>query len=290
MNAAAPPEAELRAFAQIAARLLVDPPARAGGSRALRRRAGSGLEYLDHRDHVDGDERRSIDWRQSARWGRLIVRRTQADAASDWFVCLDASSSMAAAEGGKWRFATCCAAALSYALLDLGHRVGLLVFAGELLAACPAGRGATQFPRLMRTLGARRPEPSGAASRLVSCLPAVQGAASAFVLSDFLAPGLLRRDLGALSRRCVETHAVQILSRRELELPDLDHLLLVDSESGERLDWQPTERDAAPAAAAAMTRELLAFCAASRIRFSSWDTATGWRAALAGHLGRARAP
>lgn len=288
---ALPPEAELRAFARIAARLLADPPVRAGGARAVRRRAGSGLEYLDHREYLDGDEWRSIDWRQSARFGRLIVRRTQADTANDWYLCLDASASMAAAGGAKWALATHCAAAMSYALLDMGHRVGLLVFADELLAACPAGRGASQFPRIARALGARRPASGGGGSRPGVCLTVLRGAASAFLISDFLAPDLMRRDLAALAGRCSETHALQILAREEIELPAIDHLVLVDCESGERLDCLATgtARAAAAAALDEATRELRAFCAGGAVSFSSSGAAIGWRAALVRHLGRTRA-
>ena len=92
--------------------------------RTVKRRAGVGIQHFDHRDYAPGDEVRHIDWRQTARRRRPIVRRFESESVSDWTIVLDASSSMAAHGAAKWQAAVRMAAAMSYALLQLGHRVG----------------------------------------------------------------------------------------------------------------------------------------------------------------------
>ncbi|MDE1929872.1 MAG: DUF58 domain-containing protein, partial [Burkholderiales bacterium] len=136
-----PAEPELRAFAHAAAQLLVDRAQRLPGARAVARRAGVGIEHHDHRDYVPGDEVRHIDWRQTARRLHPVVRRFEAETVADWTLLVDASSSMAPA--GKWPAAVALAAALAYALLQVGHRVGLVVYGARRIAEAPPGRGRT---------------------------------------------------------------------------------------------------------------------------------------------------
>ena len=98
---AMPTQAELRSFARVASHLLAEHPTPALGSRTVKRRAGVGLQHLDHRDYAPGDEVRHIDWRQTARLQRPIVRQFEAETSGDWFLMLDASSSMAVGNGGS---------------------------------------------------------------------------------------------------------------------------------------------------------------------------------------------
>ena len=164
-----PAHAELRSFARVAAHLLTEHRAPGPGSRTVRRRAGVGLQHLDHRDYVPGDEVRHIDWRQTARRGRPITRQFEAETSGDWFLLLDASSSMTTAAACKWQAAIKATSALSFALLELGHRVAVVAYASDVIALCPPGRGARHFPQVVRTLLALRPQQSAAHSNLAAC-------------------------------------------------------------------------------------------------------------------------
>ena len=55
-----PAQAELGSFARVASHLLAEHPTPALGARTIKRRAGQGLQHLDHRDYVPGDEVRRI--------------------------------------------------------------------------------------------------------------------------------------------------------------------------------------------------------------------------------------
>jgi uncharacterized protein (DUF58 family) len=284
-----PTHAELQSFARVAAHLLAEHPTPAIGSRTVKRRAGAGLQHLDHRDYVPGDEVRHIDWRQTARRRRPIVRQFEAETTGDWFVLLDASSSMAVAGAGKWRAAVAGACAMSYALLELGHRVALVTFGDDVLAECAPGRGAAHFPAIVRTLASAEPSRAGARSNLVACVRRLFGTASAFVISDFLGLAELRPDLAALRERCVALHALQVHDAEELQVPGSGPVELVDVETGESVSSiaGPQVESLARDEHAAMSRRLQRYCLNGGIAYTRWAIDQPWQRVLVDHLVRA---
>ncbi len=288
--AALPAEAELQSFARAAALLLAERQPRASGAPALTRRAGVGLQHIDHRDYMPGDEVRHIDWRQTARARRPILRRFEAESASDWCLLLDASSSMASGDGAKWRCAVQATAALGYALLQLGHRVGVVVFGTQVLAECPRGRGRHHYAAIARLLAAQAPRVQGERSALGSCARRVAGAAAVMAISDFLAADQLRADLSLLRLHCRELHVLQLADEADERLAEAGELELVDQETSARLQARAdAAADAAAAAArAAMTARLRGFCAQGGTAFTDWNVRQAWQHALLRHLVEAR--
>lgn len=287
---ALPGQAELQAFAAAAAQLLIERLPRAPGARVVSRRAGVGLQHLDHRDYAPGDEVRHIDWRQTARRRQPVLRRFEAESAADWTVVLDASSSMAAHGGTKWRAAVRMAAAMSYALLQMGHRVGLLVFGTRVRAECARGRGQAHYAALARVLATLQPAAAGELSALGACARRLHGAGSVFALSDCLADGEMCRDLGAVLQRCTALHLVQVNDTTETALPLAGEFDLVDVETGARRPVLVSAQAQAAALAerAAMTARLQRFCHGSGVAFTDWDIATAWQHTLLRHLVQAR--
>jgi uncharacterized protein (DUF58 family) len=284
--AATPPvaEPELKAFARVAGKLLLAQAPRGAGAQALRRRRGAGLTPVDHRDYLPGDDLRWVDWRQSAKLGRPIVRRFQVETSADWLLCVDASASMRA--GHLWPRAVEITTALAFVLLDGGHRVALRLFAQRLTALCPFGRGPAHFARMSRLLATHVPPRRGAASTLGACRVGLSGRPSLFVVSDFLADGDQAEDLGRLAHVCGQAHALQLRSERQRALPERGPLALVDVETGARIAVQSGASLArsATAAADALTARLRHFCATREIVFSAADLGTAWQRTLLTHL------
>lgn len=285
-----PSQAELQSFARAAALLLTERHPRTLGARIVKRKAGVGVQHLDHRDYVPGDEVRHIDWRQTARRRRPTVRQFESESSSDWIVLLDASSSMAIHQASKWRAAAGAGAAMSYALLELGHRVGLLAFGGRVLAECPRGRGQSHYATIVRTLRELRPAPAGQGSDLGACARRMHGAASVFAVGDFLPADQMCRGLGEILQRCTSLHALQVTDASETDLSTTGEVELVDVETGATI---PAHADSATTAAAEreraeMTRRLRIYCRRSGIAFTTWDAARPWQPALIHHLLQAR--
>jgi uncharacterized protein (DUF58 family) len=286
-----PDAAALRSFARAAAHLLAQHPSPAPGARTVRRRAGVGLQHLDHRDYVPGDDVRHIDWRLTARRQRPILRQFEAETSGDWFLLLDASSSMAAGGAARWHGAVSAAAAMAFALLELGNRVALVAFADEVVAECPAGRGAGHFPAIARTLQRLRPAARGTRSNVAACARRIRGTASGFVISDFLGPADLRPGLAALRERCIRLHALLVEDPREWRLPGDGPVELVDVETGATLACTSgaLATDRAREAQADLRLRLHRFASRGGIAFDAWDVAVPWQRALIGHLAGSRA-
>ena len=287
---ALPSELELQSFARAAAHLLTERLPHALGSRTVKRQAGVGIQHLDHRDYAVGDEVRHIDWRQTARRRRPIIRRFESESVADWTIVLDASSSMAVQGAAKWQAAVRMASAISYALLDHGHRAGLLAFGARVLSECPRGRGRHHYAAIARMLAALQPARAGERSELGVCAPHLHGAASIFAISDFLADDEMCGDLYALLQRCTALHALQVTSSAETELRESGEFDLVDVETGKRMRTQSgVDANAlATAERAAMTGRLRGFCARSGIAFTDCDVADPWQHTLLRHLVRAQ--
>jgi uncharacterized protein (DUF58 family) len=285
-----PGEPELRSFAHAAAHLLIARSPRALGSRVVTRRAGIGIQHFDHRDYAPGDEVRHIDWRQTARHRRPIVRRFESESVSDWTVVVDASSSMTTHGAVKWQAAARVGAAMSYALLQLGHSVAVLAFGARVLAEVPRGRGQRHYAAIARLLASLRPASSGERSELGICVARVHGAGSVFAVSDFLADDEMRRELSALRERCTALHVVQLSDAADTRLGVDGEFDVVDVETHARLTVRSGERANAIAAGerAAMTARLRSFCVRSAIAFTDWDIEQPWQAALLRHLVQAQ--
>ena len=281
---------ELQAFARAAARLLIEQRPRAVGARVVRRRPGVGIQHLDHREYIAGDEVRHIDWRQTARRRRPIIRRFESESVSEWTLLLDASSSMTVHGAAKWHAALGAAAAMSYALLELGHRVGLLAFGNGVIAQCPQGRGQPHYAAIVRVLGSLRPANTGERSDLGACVSRLHEAASVFAISDFLADDGMCQHLRVLLQRCTALHALQISDPDETSLPFHGDVDLVDVETGTRMPTRADERVRASVKAqrAALTGRLRTFCTQTGIAFTDWDVRAPWQATLLRHLIEAR--
>lgn len=316
-------EASLRRLAHVAAHLFRGRATPLPGQLPRRHRAGSGSDFLGHREYAPGDDLRALDWRATARASHPQVKQFGGETSARWMLCLDRSASMSLPDPGKWRLATELAAAFSYLLLHAGNRVGLLAFSGEMDVFCPAGSGREHYARILATLrrAAPAPAPEGGASRLESCVKALPNGASVLLIGD-----LLRLDgmLPALDRLLRGGHPVQVLQvlsehecrpgeeRGELEsrnpLPEgegrvrglkkafspfsSDTPLLAgtarlrDIETGDRIPVVLSESamQAASAELDRLTAEIHAFCRRRGLAYTLCRTSAAWDRWLVEHI------
>jgi uncharacterized protein (DUF58 family) len=115
---------------------------RDAGVRAVRRR-GEGTTFEALREYVAGDEPRHLDWKASARRGRLITRQYTVEQGQTIVVAIDAGRLMTQLAGPVSRFEHALSAALVLAdvAVGSGDRVGCLVFDDQPRVFVPPGRG-----------------------------------------------------------------------------------------------------------------------------------------------------
>ncbi len=129
--------ADVRVFPNFAplarmAGLSVELASRSVGAR-LQRRRGEGTEFQELRDYRVGDSLRKVDWKATARAGRLMSRQYRDESHQQVVLMLDCGRRMLAEDDGVGHFDQVLNAslALAYIALRQGDSVGLLACAGE---------------------------------------------------------------------------------------------------------------------------------------------------------------
>jgi uncharacterized protein (DUF58 family) len=267
---------------------------------------GPGSEIAGSREYRPGeDEVRRMDWAVTARTTVPHVREVDADRELTTWLLVDASPSMeyGTATLDKRELAVAAVAAVGFLTAGVGNRLGAQVLGPTGLRRFPARSGRTHLLGLLRTLlGAPRagePDPAaGNPPTLADGLAGVQRAATrrglVVLVSDFL-DGLPDDPEHAAPwepalRRLAARHqvlAVEVTDPRELELPDVGLITLVDPETGRRREvWTGDralrERFAVAAAAQRdQVRRTLRRCGAGHLALR---TDRDWSADIVRHV------
>jgi uncharacterized protein (DUF58 family) len=276
---------------------------RAEGLRLAAARGGTG-EFREHRNYAAGDDPRYIDWNLYGRLERLFLKEFSPEHEGRALVLLDCSASMgasgslaaagaAAAPGEKFDFARRLAAAIAYVGLAGGDQVTLVAFSAEEargLAPRPGPRGLYELLDFLERLS-----PAGgtgyrpAAARAADAASG-RGRGVAAWVSDFWAPGPAWTDLAAPGPRGFDVVLARVLCGAEIAPAASGALVLVDSETGERLSL-PGARAAAAlyeSAAAEHAAALGAFAARHHMRLVSADAGEPFEEAALELMARAR--
>jgi uncharacterized protein (DUF58 family) len=202
---------------------------RAGGVHTgikPRQFAGSGTEVLQLRDYRTGDPQQLIDWKASARTGRLMSRETTEDQHLEIVVAIDAGRTSALRAGSLDRFGHYANVTARFAehAIALDDRVGLVLFADLPLAALAPGRGAAAVQRIRRLLAAAQPaqtesNPLNAALRI----RALTRQRSLIVLLTDLDDATTAGQLSSAARLLMPKHLPLIAGLSSPELEQLRH-------------------------------------------------------------------
>ena len=166
-----------------------------GGHRGAHR--GRGLEFEEVRPYVAGDDSRSIDWRVTARRGRLHTKLFREERERPVWLLVDLQPGMffGSRRQLKSALAVRASALLAWAASAAGDRVGAVVANGaELRCHPPRAREAGILPVLRslvelqpRAPAAPRPETLG--EMLRTALPLVHPGSLVLAISDFSGAG-----------------------------------------------------------------------------------------------------
>jgi uncharacterized protein (DUF58 family) len=198
---------------------------------------GHGSDTGEARPYVAGDDTRRIDWAVTARTGEAHVRDTISDHELELWVVLDTSPSLDFGTASATKADVAWAAGGAVALLAAkgGNRVGVMA-AGREQVIVPARGGRPHVGAALAALRhaqARSEGPGDLGRALGSLRRTVKRRGMVVVVSDFLVPDGWERPMRALSTRH-DVLALEVVDPRELELPDVGLLQVVDPESGRR--------------------------------------------------------
>ncbi|WP_262286281.1 DUF58 domain-containing protein [Micromonospora sp. MA102] len=223
---------------------------------------GPGSEAGESREYRPGDDVRRMDWPVTARTTMPHVRRTVADRELETWLAVDLSASLDFGTGQwlKRDVVVAAAAALAHLTVRGGNRIGAVVGTGTpapagrwrggsppagpgTLRRLPARAGRKEAQGLLRAIADTEIRPGrsdlGALVDMLNRPPRRRGVA--VVISDFLAPPQQwSRPVRKLRVRH-DVLAVEVVDPRELELPDVGVLPVVDPETGELHEVQTAD-------------------------------------------------
>lgn len=107
------------------------------------RRLGEGRVFETLKEWVPGEDTRTIDWKATARRGKVMARQYEDERRQQVLIVIDAGRGMTAEAGGTPRLEAAIDAALQLAHSAVEHddNVGLMVFADTVQTFVPPGRG-----------------------------------------------------------------------------------------------------------------------------------------------------
>jgi uncharacterized protein (DUF58 family) len=197
---------------------------------------GNGSERGEARPYVAGDDPRHIDWAVTARTNEPHVRDTIADHELELWLVVDASSSLAFGTGLAAKYEMAWAAAGAFALLASkgGNRVGAIT-SGSPRRVVPARSGSSHIGALLTAIHTppQEDDPGDLPGAIDLLCRVTNRRGMAVVVSDFLGQPTWERPLRALAHSH-EVIAVEVIDRREVELPDVGLIAVVDPETGRR--------------------------------------------------------
>ena len=215
-----------------------------GGYQSVFR--GSGIEFDEVREWIEGDDYRSVDWNVTARVGRPYIKKYVEERELTLVFVLDRSRSMgfgtSVVDGvakSLQRVAVEFIACLGLSACRNNDKAGLVASVSGVELFVPPSKGRAHLMRILRDcLAPRQDDVDGEAKPAQSDLAPALGylghvqrrRAIVFVLSDFLS-NWPDRELGLLAKRHDLT-LVPCLDPRLLELPEAGLLRLIDLEDG----------------------------------------------------------
>jgi uncharacterized protein (DUF58 family) len=194
----------------------------------LGQRAGSSLEFRDHRDYQPGDDLRRIDWNAFARSDKLTVKLYREEISPHLDIVIDGSRSMALEASAKMQATIGLAAVLAVAAENAGYTHNAWL-AREGCAPVPNG---TNRPSTWSGIEFEvRSNPVDAFTRFP---PRFSRMGMRALISDLLWLGEPLTVLQQLAQSASSIVVVQVLAEADVDPPERGRVRLIDSETDQQ--------------------------------------------------------
>jgi uncharacterized protein (DUF58 family) len=199
---------------------------------------GRGTEPGETRLYEPGDDTRRIDWNVTARMQTPHLRENIADRELECRILVDLSPNMffGTAQYEKRDLALAAAAAVGFLAARGGNRIGALLATPAGIEVVPAKAGRNHLRSILHRIATARAADGSGRADLAAAIGRIVAPnhrkGLAVCISDFTSPGPWAR---AMATTAVQHDllAVEVVDPRELELPDVGVLEVVDAVSGQ---------------------------------------------------------
>jgi uncharacterized protein (DUF58 family) len=222
---------------------------------------GFSVEFASHREYVQGDDLRHVNWKLFARQNRLYVKQFDAETNMNLYLLLDVSGSMECKSLGvsKREYGAALAAALTHLALQQHDAVGLILLADEVIAHLPPRARPHQLQEILRVIATTKPrQTSNTARAFQQAAELCRHRGIVVILSDlFDDTASLMQGIDRLRFAKHEVIVFHLWDSWERDLPLEGHYRFHDLETGETLLTQAESvRDAYRSAVDEWRKEL----------------------------------
>jgi uncharacterized protein (DUF58 family) len=201
---------------------------------------GIGTELSTIRPYQPGDDVRRIDWKVTARTNQTHVRVDVAERTLTTWMVVDVSPSMGfgTAERRKWDVAEGVALAIGHLASRRGGRLGVLTYGSPDPMTIPPRPGRAGLRGMLlateNKVAEDRTGPTSLGTALAKLNSINRQRGLVVVVGDFRGPRDWQSPLTHLGYRH-QVLAIEVVDRRETEIPNVGHVVLMDPETGRQL-------------------------------------------------------
>lgn len=199
---------------------------------------GHGSDPGEARRYQPGDDVRRIDWNVSARMQETFVRQSIADRELETVAVIDLTPSLdfGTAGGEKRELVAAATAAVGLLTLKVGNRFGAELITASGIESVPSQQGRDHVMYLVERI-LKWPRDKGSDATLAEGISALLGPQRRrglkVIISDFIDRSDWETQLSKVALHN-QTLAVEVTDPRELELPNVGTIDIIDPETGRR--------------------------------------------------------
>lgn len=195
---------------------------------------GRGMAFSEVREYQYGDDIRSIDWNVTARFNHPYIKIFEEERELTVMLLIDASGSREFGSRSmlKKNMITEIAAVLAFSAIHNNDKIGVIFFTNKVEKYISPQKGRKHILHVIRELINFQPENKNTdlSEPLRYLTNVIKKRCTAFILSDFIAPDFEKPLRIAGSKHDIA--ALEIYDKREIGIPDVGMLKLIDAESG----------------------------------------------------------
>ena len=203
---------------------------------------GRGMTFSEVREYQYGDDIRNIDWNVTARHNRPYVKIFEEERELTVMLMIDVSASRNFGTISKLKKnqITEIAAVLAFSAIQNNDKIGVIFFSDKIEKFIPPKKGRTHILHIIRELIDFYPEDkqTDIEQALEYMTNSIKKRCTCFVISDFIDEHDFAHAL-AIANRKHDVVALRVYDPRENQLPPVGMMYLRDSETGEQM-WVDT--------------------------------------------------
>ncbi len=207
---------------------------------------GRGIAFSEVREYQIGDDTRLIDWNVTARFNHPYVKVFEEERELTLILLIDisGSESFGSKESFKRDLITEISAVFAFSALQNNDKIGAILFSDNIEKFIPPKKGRTHILHIIREIlnFESQSNKTNIKKALQFLFNSVKKRSIVLILSDFLDNGF--EDALKIVSRKHDTIAIKVADQREGTIPDVGLIYLQDSETGETIWFDSSDKTA----------------------------------------------